>query len=106
MPPPSEALSRLSATARAGNHRFRLLGALTTNAKTPYKTDFIWRTLKLLHRPGRAQTEVDHRDARRPHEHDQRQRRLRQHARHLGSGRIVVSETQVPNMLVSLVWNG
>jgi hypothetical protein len=33
-------------SARAGNHRFRLLRALRAYTKAPYKTDLLWETLK------------------------------------------------------------
>jgi hypothetical protein len=42
--------------ARAGNRRFRLLSALRTHTKAPYKMDLNKKTLRALNRPWAART--------------------------------------------------
>jgi hypothetical protein len=53
---PTRAASSVAPTARAGNRRFGLLSALHAHTKLPHKTDLLWRTLRPIKRPERAQT--------------------------------------------------
>jgi hypothetical protein len=47
------------APARAGYRRFGPLSILHTHTKTPYKTDFLWETLRALNRPCVARTVIE-----------------------------------------------
>jgi hypothetical protein len=48
-----------STTARAGNHRFRLLSALRAHTKAPHKMCFHRETLRALNRPKAARTDYE-----------------------------------------------
>ena len=50
------ALQRVEATARVGNHHFGRVSALPAHTKVPHGSDFLWKTLRTLNRPGRART--------------------------------------------------
>ena len=42
--------------AGAGSRCFSLLSALRAHTEAPYKTDFLWKTLRALNRPWAART--------------------------------------------------
>jgi hypothetical protein len=41
-------------SARAGNRHFRRLSTVRAHTKPPYKTDFLWKSLRALNRPWTA----------------------------------------------------
>jgi hypothetical protein len=81
---------RGSSAARAGNRRSRLLSALRTHTKVPYKIDLHRKTLRALNRPRAART-------------------VRwcsiwcASETCLGFGRIAASDIEAPSMLVNMV---
>ena len=72
-----------------------VLRALRAHAKAPHKTDLLWETRRALNRPGRARRDVDP-ELGGPERGEA----------HLGFGRIVVLEIEVPNILLNMVWSG
>ena len=47
----------IHSTARAGNRHFRVLKAVCAHTKASYKNGLLWKTLRVLNRPGWARTE-------------------------------------------------
>jgi hypothetical protein len=81
--------------ARTENRQFGILNAPCAHKNAPYNPDLLWRTLRALNRPGRAQTAYLRGDV---HAGEGLARRT-----HLGFVHIVASEREGPNNIMSLI---